>query len=244
MTTIIPKDFKDCSKFDFLTKEIVYNQIKQNSKEWEASHDYWYGDISPFSNACNGYEANVIGDEYAKIEKDTFKVVVYALYYNNGAEEFEVDFNHVIFSFLIEGEHTTYKFESSEDADAFISSMPEIYSSLENMSKIDLARFVLQANDIRDIMYDFELDGTFDHECEMRDASSSLAELVLKECTKSTSLDALVDLIKNELQGATPSREELHTLVKKYNGDSDLEKAIKFVECEICFSIEVGVLVS
>jgi fructose-1-phosphate kinase PfkB-like protein len=85
-------------------------------------------------------------------------------------------------------------------------------------------------------MYEYEIDGTFELECEMREVSFVLAERVLEECTKSTSLDALVDLIKNELQGVTPSREELHILVKKYYGDEeDIVQVIKSVECEICF---------
>ena len=242
--TAIPKDFKDCSKFEFLTKEIVYNQIKEHSKEWEASHDYWYSNTNLFSNACSGYDVNVIGDEYAKVGKDTFKAVVYALYYNEETQELEVDYNHVIFSFLIEDGFTTYKFEKYHIAEEFLESMPELFTTWEDMTKIDLAKYILQCDLKRTILYEFD-DDLFDLECDMREASSVLAELALKECTKSTSLDALVDLIKNELQGETPSREELHALVKKYYGDEDdLEKVIKLVECEICFTMEVGVLVS
>jgi len=241
----IPKDFKECKNFPFLTKEIVYTKIKEHSKEWEASHDYWYGDTSLFSNACDGYEVNVIGDEYAKVGRDTFKAVVYALYFNEETQEHEVDYNHVIFSFLIEGEYTTYKFDKYSIAEEFLESMPELFTTWEDMTKIDLAKYLLQCDVKRDIMYSFDLCCTFELECEMREASSVLAELVLKECTKSTSLDALVDLIKNELQGETPSREELHVLVKKYYGDeNDLEEVIKSVECEVCFTMEIGVLAS
>ncbi len=246
MSTVIPKDFKDCTKFEFLTKEIVYNQIKHEAKEWEASHDYWYRDTKLFSNACSGYVVNVIGDEYSKVMKDTFKVVVYALYFNEEAGELEADYNHVIFTFNIDGNNTTYTFEKNADAEEFLESMPLLFTDWDSMTKGDFASYLIQCDIKRDLMYEYDISGTFELECDMREVAFVLAELVLEEdvCT-GTSLDALVGLIENELQGVTPSREELHTLVNKYCSPcDDLNEIIKSVECRISFSMEVGVFVS
>jgi len=245
LSNVIPSDFKDCAKFEFLTKEIVYAQIKQYEKERKSSHDYWHGDTRPFSNACNGYDANVIGDEYATVGKNTFKVVVYALYLNDEAEELEVDYNHVIFSFLIEGENTTYSFEEYADAKEFIDTMPELFTDWDSVSKVDLAKLILQCDTKRDILGEYDCD-TWHIESNILELSYMLSQLVLKgevECT--TSLDALVALVENELHGITPSRDELHALVKKYCSPSDnLDAMVKSVECKIPFSMEAGVLVS
>ncbi|MCF6244362.1 MAG: hypothetical protein L3J43_04945 [Sulfurovum sp.] len=245
MSEIIPKDFKDCSKFPFLDKEIVYSKIKEHSKEWEASHDYWYEEETLFSNACHGYAVNVIGDEYSKVNQDTFKVVVYALHYNEVAGMLERDYKDVVFEFLIDGENISYTFENSHIAEEFLDSMPELFTSWDEMTKIDLAKYLFQCEVRRNIMYELELYDPFELECEMREASSQLAELVLKECDESTSFDALVALIKNELDGVTPCRDELHALVAKYcSSEDDLNDVIRSVECHINFSMEAGVLIS
>jgi len=245
MSSVIPKDFKDCSKFPFLTKEIVYNEIKKNVHEWEASHDYWYSVTKPFLNACSGYDVNVIGDEYSKVGRDTFKVVVYALYFNEEAQALEVDYNDVIFVFLIEGENTEYKFEKYSDAERFLESMPELFTNWDSMTKSDFASYIIQCDTKRNIMCEYDCD-VFDLECEMREASFVLAKMVIEnEHPSSSSFDALVSLIKNELCNTTPTRDELHLLVKKYYGDADdLNEVIKSVECEVCFSMDVGVLAS
>ena len=245
MSSVIPKDFKDCSKFEFLTKEIVYENIKKFSCEWEASHDYWYGVASPYSNACDGFDVNVIGDEYSKINQDTFKVVVYALCFNEECEELETDYNHVIFSFMIDGNRLEYTFDKSSDAEIFVESMPTLITNWDDMGKKECALYLVHADVKRDLMNEYEISGTYELECDMREVAFVLAELVLDEdvCT-GTSLDALVGLINNELQGVTPTREELHALVTKYCSPcDDLNDIIKSVECKISFSMEVGVRV-
>ena len=246
LSSVLPKDFKDCSKFEFLTKEIVYKNIKKFSDEWEASHDYWYGVTNSYSNACNGFDVNVIGDEYSKINQDTFKVVVYALVYDDERKELKTDYNHVIFSFMIDGNRLEYTFDKSSDAKIFVESMPTLFSNWDDMGKKECALYLVQAEVKRDLMYEYEISGTYELECDMREVAFVLAELVLDEdiCT-GTSLDALVGLINNELQGVTPTREELHALVNKYCSPcDDLNDIIKSVECEVSFCMDVGVHVS
>lgn len=244
MSTIIQEDFKQCEKFPFLTKEIVMDRIKEDVKEWKASDDYWNVETSPFLNACSGYDVNVIGDEYSKVGRDTFKVVVYALYFNEESEELETDENHIIFSFLIEGECTTYKFEDYKHAEEFMESMPA-FTNWDEMTKEDLAEYYMQCDTQRDISYDYDCDA-WDLECEMREIAYEISLRVLTDKTDTNgSIDVLVDLIKKELKDSAPSREVLHTLVKKYCSPCDnLESIIKSVECQISFKMEEGVLIA
>jgi len=83
---------------NILTKEIVWEIIKDDVAEWEESHDYWNGSTQTFIDAPIGWDVNVIGSTYADIKENEYKAVVTKVIRLNdelaiGSEEF--------FSFMI-----------------------------------------------------------------------------------------------------------------------------------------------
>lgn len=96
-----------CNSNKTLTKDIVFQKIKPLRKEWEASHDTWDGSVERYKNAPNGFDANVIGAEYAELEKGQFKCVVTHLEKDESGEYNSIG-SRVIFSFIIEGDKTSY----------------------------------------------------------------------------------------------------------------------------------------
>ncbi|CAA6807576.1 MAG: Unknown protein [uncultured Sulfurovum sp.] len=57
-----------------LTKEKVFEKIKEDRQEWEDSHDYWNGGEAS-ENAPYGWDVNVIGSTFGTKE-DEYKAIV------------------------------------------------------------------------------------------------------------------------------------------------------------------------
>ena len=229
------------NKLNFLTKEIVFKHIEKSSREWQNSHDYWDRVFKPYSNTSIGFDVNVCGNKTIDVEKGTFLATVYKLSLNDETGEYETNYSDVVFRFLIDEDILEYHFDNTYDAETFVESMPTFSSNWDELSKEECAFYLLMDMEKRSIMYDYELFDTDIVEGDIRDLASTLAKLVLnKDVSPGTCLDALVDLIKDELKGTTPSREELHTLITKYCSPcDDMDKVKKFVETKISFSFKV-----
>jgi len=226
----------------FLTKEIVYQKIKDEEGVVLPLYQF-RGDI--YCNALYGYDVKIVE------EGRTFKASVYAPKPNKEGG-LVAYYNEPIFSFEFNTVCLDYYFEHSAEAEEFLDSMPDYFTSWDKMSKEDLAKYLIVMDEKRDLMYEWEIYSTHELECDMREVAYVLAELVLEEQKdevdtedgSQVELEVLVGLIKDELKGCTPSKEELHALVKKYcDGCKDLDDIIKEVECKISFSMEVGVVV-
>ena len=88
-----------------LTQEVVLAKVEleaksTGTKEWEETHDFWHGDTSRYKNAPNGYDVNIIGNEYDGNLKDgEYKAIVTHLEKDEDGDI--VMSNREIFSFII-----------------------------------------------------------------------------------------------------------------------------------------------
>lgn len=117
------------------------------------------------------------------------------------------------------------KFNSEEDAERYVDSL-DTYR--ENLSLEELAKEILKAKEARDIMYEWELDGTFEHECHMRDISFELATNLLesKEVLKSHEGDMIriaLDEVFYERAEDTTSQEQLDMLIASCDEGLDFD---------------------
>ena len=68
--------------------------------------------------------------------------------------------------------------QNAQEGEAYIEDMKD-YSS-NDMSIEDCANYIVQAGEKRDLMYKWEISGTFELECEMREVSNSMSAMYLR----------------------------------------------------------------
>ena len=59
--------------------EELLNLLADSYPEWESQDDWWTGNTNGINASPKGYDVNVVTSEFAKIEDDEVKVVLYAL---------------------------------------------------------------------------------------------------------------------------------------------------------------------
>ena len=163
------------------------------------------------------------------------------------------------------------QFQNTQQAEAYIEDMKD-YSN-NNMTIEDCSNYIIQAEEKRDLMYEWEISGTFELECEMREVSNSMAAMYLRSIkddnqddvrqyaflsreedtkhpkVKAVQLEQLLLLIELELSQRVPTQKELNELTEKIAleigiEEKEIAQAQKEVECQITFQMEVGVLIS
>jgi hypothetical protein len=69
------------------------------------------------------------------------------------------------------------KFDNAQQVEDYIENMEDF--SHNYMTIEDCAKFTVQAEEKRELMYEWEITGTFELECEMREVSANMANLFL-----------------------------------------------------------------